>query len=201
MYRSFPLLLLLCFSLSAQAQVEVYVTGVRHDSRYPYKLISNEGDVIRVESNGDGGGMISEDGHQYFYKHGDGRKKDKFGFKEKHTRYLINENGERLLTYYVRANRFLIPDESWIKVINTETGWTFEDLEGNNIAILDYEIAYENYWEFEFTITQQNEYTDLFKKYMALAMPMWALHEKLVAERGPLNVFAILEVADALIGW
>lgn len=201
MKRTLFTLLSLCLAVAVQAQIQVYKTKIAKSTVYPFEIATSDG-TLDVLSNGDGGGMLAILGERYQYASGQGMKKDKFGFREKHKRYLVNRQNERLLTYYHKEGKFMFPDGNWLHRHTTETGWVIEDLHGNAVVWLDL-ISDANTWDFELTTMREDENTETLVKFLAITMPMWAWHEdsRLQDELGLGTFGRIMDLIDTFSGW
>ena len=201
MNRTLFTLLSLCLVFAAQAQIQVYKTKISKSTVYPYEIAASDG-TLDVLNNGDGVGMLAIFGERYQSVAGQGMKKDQFGFREKHKRYLVNRQKEQLLTYYYKEGKFMFPDGNWMHKHNTETGWVIEDLHGNAVVWLDY-ISNVDTWEFELTTMREDENTQTMVKFLAIAMPMWAWHEDTRSQDDlDLGTFGrIMDLIDTFSGW
>jgi len=177
MKRSLIILLALCFSFHLEGQIEIYKATISNRDVYPYTLIHSNGQ-IEVFSSEDGKRLIIEDGQLYEYAQGEGRTKDQFGLREKHSQYLINAQQERLLTYHRKSEKIYFPDNTWMHVTKTEETWVFEDAKGKLVAYLD--LYTEPYtWEMELTTLQQGKNVDTLIRFLAIAIPLWAYQDQM----------------------
>ncbi|MFA8433577.1 MAG: hypothetical protein ACEPOZ_03575 [Marinifilaceae bacterium] len=163
-------LLLLCCLLTiaslATGQKKEYSCTISRKDYSKFHVTSSDRDSILLSKDSIGDRILQSDLYYKIIK-GKGGKKDTFGIKERHKRYLISSQSDTLLTIRDNYKLILTPNLNSIKREYTPYGWKYVDEESNTICELH--LLWNNsYWNYTIKYFKEGDDVEALNKFIML---------------------------------
>ncbi len=136
---------------------------------------ANQDSILLTTSNGLRGSIVLA-GLHYEVIYGQGRKRDRFGEREKHKKYLIRSKQDTLLT--IRNNNTLIQfgNSEFITRENSHDGWKYTNEEGKTLCKLNL-LWNKTKWNYTIHYFEENEKTRVLNKLIMSSLVEMAYYK------------------------
>lgn len=154
------------------AQTKTYTATVYRHQTDSFYIVSARQDSMLVTRK-----VATEVGldEGYRFVMGEGRKKDASGIREKFKRYLINQEGDTLMTLLPGSREFRLYDGSYLKKKTTDEGWQFTNEHEDIVSEVNL-LWNDNKWMFTITNALEGKKSHILGHYIFSYMVGWAIH-------------------------
>lgn len=185
---------LFVFSINhVAAQNGTYSATIYRDAASSFFVVNEDQDSIFVSRDE----PLNSDARKYRIVWGEGREKDELGIKEKNKSYLLNAQGDTLLTTMHRGSSLKLYDGSYLQKAYADEGWTFKNEVGEVVSTIDL-MWNDAKWVFDITTELPEKQAEALNHYIFSYMAGWASSRSRCDDGGNDIFWDILFLVDIL---